>query len=159
MSNLLSILLLAASLTASTTAAAFEKLECESANVKIVGTLQTKYLRMGHSIFNGDLTVFIYNQRRIVGSKNVKVFSGDIQDMNSIDTNMARAENGESVSLEINQDGPSTLQIGNEKTEFQPHCEIAYNQKNSVSSNLSNIRYYCSRPKPGFDCNGDVGGR
>ena len=124
MRNLLTIILFAASFTTATNAVAFEKLSCESENVKIVGNLKTRYIGMGHSTFSGDLTVFFYDRRKIVDSVKIKVFNGNIQDSISMNTSIARTESDEQAKLNIEFDRHSTLQIGSEKIQFQPHCEI-----------------------------------
>lgn len=107
-----------------TVSASAEMIQCESGNVKISGHIQTKYLRMGHSLFSGNLDVLVYDHRKIVSATTVTIFSGDIQDDSSFSTTTPTAQNGQPVRISIFQDGLSLLQIGSTSLQFVPHCQI-----------------------------------
>jgi hypothetical protein len=91
---------------------------------------------MGHSTFSGNLAVYTYANRVITGVTNVSIRSGDIQDDRTIDSSFAIDQYGQDVSLEINQDGSSNIQIENQTIQFVPHCEILYSNINSGSRPL-----------------------
>lgn len=137
-------------------AASQELLECNSGNVKISGIVNTRYLRMGHSLFTGNLSVYFYDHRRIVSSSRINVLSGDIQDEISIDTSMAKDALNRPVELNIQQDSLSTIKVGNSEVKFTPHCEITYQNRGGTSFSAdrqgSNSPIYCGRPMPGIDC-------
>lgn len=115
------VLMMTLGITVSTSA---EILQCDSGNVKISGHIQTKYLRMGHSLFSGNLDVLIYDHRKIVSATTITVFSGNIQDASSISSRLATAQSGQPARISIIQDGPSLLQIGSSSLQFVPHCQI-----------------------------------
>ena len=117
-----------------------DNLECNSENLRISGQIYTKYIRMGHSVFSGTLTVFTYKQRVITSSTNVIVNSGDIQDDESIQSSSIFA-NGVQGFLEINQNEVSKIQIGNQSIQFVPFCKII------PSTTVSN---YQSNPSQSF---------
>ncbi len=77
MKRIMSLIVLSTTVFMSLSAFA-ETLDCESDTVRIIGQIQTRYLRMGHSKFYGDLDIFIYDHRKIVGSATVTVLDGDI---------------------------------------------------------------------------------
>ena len=122
-----------------TVSASAEMLQCESGNVKITGHIQTKYLRMGHSLFSGNLNVLIYDHRKIVSASTVTVFSGDIQDESSISSSIAKDQDGQQARISVVQDGSSILQIGSSSLQFAPHCQIFADatNANTCSSNIS----------------------
>ena len=100
-----------------------DTIQCESENVTIRGDVDLHYLRMGHSTFEGYLSMTV-NQNGLAETYTTYVRSGQIQD-DSVYFSNQRDSDGKLLTLEANDTLESQLTIDGRSFLFIPRCTVA----------------------------------